>query len=158
MLLCLPSRLGGRQLPIPEHNVAIPITERARSHTRRKTLVCDLYWKEFRLDVECDSTRHHSSKRQLGIDSNRRIILDAMEYKYVGITYWQLENESEFEDVVPKVISTSSLDDAMRAAQAEATEGDVVLLSPACASFDLFKNYEQRGELFKLWVKENVLA
>ena len=64
----------------------------------------------------------------------------------------------EFEDVVPKVISTNTLDDAMRAAKAEATEGDVVLLSPACASFDLFKNYEQRGELFKQWVKENVLA
>ena len=64
----------------------------------------------------------------------------------------------EFTDVVPKVISTNTLDDAMRAAKAEATEGDVVLLSPACASFDLFKNYEQRGELFKLWVKENVLA
>ena len=64
----------------------------------------------------------------------------------------------EFTDVVPKVISTNTLDDAMRAAQAEATEGDVVLLSPACASFDLFKNYEQRGELFKQWVKENVLA
>jgi predicted ATPase len=62
-----------------------------------------LYWKEFRLDAECDSTRHHSSKRQLGIDSNRRIILDAMEYKYVGITYWQLENESEFEDVVQAI-------------------------------------------------------
>ena len=64
----------------------------------------------------------------------------------------------EFTDVVPKVISTNTLDDAMRAAKAEVTEGDVVLLSPACASFDLFKNYEQRGELFKLWVKENVLA
>ena len=64
----------------------------------------------------------------------------------------------EFEDVVPKVISTNTLDDAMRAAKAEATEGDLVLLSPACASFDLFKNYEQRGELFKQWVKENVLA
>ena len=64
----------------------------------------------------------------------------------------------EFEDVVPKVISTNTLDDAMRAAKAEATEGDVVLLSPACASFDLFKNYEQRGELFKQWVKENILA
>ena len=64
----------------------------------------------------------------------------------------------EFEGVVPKVISTNTLDDAMRAAKAEATEGDVVLLSPACASFDLFKNYEQRGELFKQWVKENVLA
>ena len=34
---------------------------------------------------------------------------------------------------------------------------DVVLLSPACASFDLFKNYEQRGAMFKQWVKENVL-
>ena len=64
----------------------------------------------------------------------------------------------EFEGVVPKVISTSTLEDAMRAAKAEATQGDVVLLSPACASFDLFKNYEQRGELFKQWVKENVLA
>ena len=64
----------------------------------------------------------------------------------------------EFTDVVPKVISTNTLDDAMRAAKAEATEGDVVLLSPACASFDLFKNYEQRGELFKQWVKENILA
>ncbi len=63
----------------------------------------------------------------------------------------------EFEGVIPKVISTSSLDEAMRAAKAEAAQGDVVLLSPACASFDLFKNYEQRGELFKQWVKENVL-
>ena len=64
----------------------------------------------------------------------------------------------EFTDVVPKVISTNTLDDAMRAAKAEATEGDVVLLSPACASFDLFKNYEQRGAMFKQWVKENILA
>ena len=63
----------------------------------------------------------------------------------------------EFTDVVPQVISCSSLDEAMRAARAAAVEGDVVLLSPACASFDLFKNYEQRGELFKQWVKENVL-
>lgn len=62
----------------------------------------------------------------------------------------------EFTGVVPTVVSTSSLDEAMRAAKAEATEGDVVLLSPACASFDLFKNYEQRGQLFKEWVKQNL--
>ena len=71
-----------------------------------------------------------------------------------------LDNEKlvkEFSDVVPQVISCSSLDEAMQAARAAAVEGDVVLLSPACASFDLFKNYEQRGELFKKWVKENIL-
>ena len=71
-----------------------------------------------------------------------------------------LDNEKlvrEFSDVVPQVVSCSSLDEAMQAAREVATEGDVVLLSPACASFDLFKNYEQRGELFKQWVKENIL-
>ena len=62
----------------------------------------------------------------------------------------------DFEDVVPKVVSTASLDEAMRAAVATAERGDVVLLSPACASFDLFKNYENRGELFKEWVRCNI--
>ncbi len=60
----------------------------------------------------------------------------------------------EFSGVVPEVISTDSLDAAMTAAKAAARSGDVVLLSPACASFDLFKNYENRGELFKAWVNE----
>ena len=71
-----------------------------------------------------------------------------------------LDNEKlqrEFEGVVPQIVSTSSLDEAMCAARDIAVEGDTVLLSPACASFDLFKNYEQRGELFKQWVKENIL-
>lgn len=63
-----------------------------------------------------------------------------------------------FTGVVPEVISTSSLDEAMRAAAARAVAGDAVLLSPACASFDLFRNYEQRGELFKQWVRDNVLG
>ncbi len=62
-----------------------------------------------------------------------------------------------FTGVVPKVVSCSSLDEAMQAARREAHEGDVVLLSPACASFDLFKNYEQRGQMFKQWVKDNIL-
>lgn len=61
----------------------------------------------------------------------------------------------EFTGVVPEVISTSSLDEALTACRTAARQGDAVLLSPACASFDLFRNYEQRGELFKAWVNEN---
>jgi UDP-N-acetylmuramoylalanine--D-glutamate ligase len=41
------------------------------------------------------------------------------------------------------------MEEALRAAVARAEPGDVVLLSPCCASFDLFKNYEDRGKQFK---------
>ena len=64
--------------------------------------------------------------------------------------------ERDFAGVVPTIVSTDSLDSAMRAAVAAAKRGDSVLLSPACASFDLFKNYCQRGELFKEWVNTNL--
>ena len=60
-----------------------------------------------------------------------------------------------FTGIIPKIISTDSLDAAMQAARKASRPGDVVLLSPACASFDLFKNYENRGELFKQWVAEH---
>ncbi len=60
-----------------------------------------------------------------------------------------------FSGVIPNIISTSSLDEAMTAARGAAQKGDAVLLSPACASFDLFNNYEHRGQLFKQWVKEH---
>ena len=61
----------------------------------------------------------------------------------------------EFTGVVPEILSTSSLDEAMTAAKRAARPGDAVLLSPACASFDLFRNYEERGRLFKEWVRQN---
>ena len=53
-----------------------------------------------------------------------------------------------------EVVDTHSLDETMAVAARRAEKGDVVLLSPCCASFDLFKNYENRGELFKEKVKE----
>jgi UDP-N-acetylmuramoylalanine--D-glutamate ligase len=63
----------------------------------------------------------------------------------------------EFTDIIPEIRSCNSFEEAMRAAKELASEGDTVLLSPACASFDLFRNYEERGRMFKEWVKSNVL-
>ncbi len=62
----------------------------------------------------------------------------------------------DFRGVIPQIFSTHSLDEAMRCAVKVAREGDTVLLSPACASFDLFRNYEHRGREFKRWIEQNV--
>ena len=54
-----------------------------------------------------------------------------------------------FEGVVPEMHDVTSAEDAVKTAAGIAVAGDVVLLSPCCASFDLFKNYEDRGRQFK---------
>jgi UDP-N-acetylmuramoylalanine--D-glutamate ligase len=54
-----------------------------------------------------------------------------------------------FGNCVEQMVETSSMEDAVRVAYKLAEAGDNVLLSPACASFDLFKNYEDRGRQFK---------
>lgn len=59
-----------------------------------------------------------------------------------------------FGDKVPEIVDTHSLQDAMAACRRIAAEGDVVLLSPCCASFDLFTSYENRGDLFKQAVRD----
>ncbi len=61
-----------------------------------------------------------------------------------------------FSSVVSKIDEVKSTDDAVRMAFAFAERGDTVLLSPACASFDLFKNYEDRGDQFRRSVLELV--
>ena len=59
-----------------------------------------------------------------------------------------------FGNIVSTIVNTDNAVDAVQASFHFSTKGDVVLLSPACASFDLFKNYEDRGNQFKKAVKE----
>jgi len=76
---------------------------------------------------------------------------DLVRQKVKAIVAMGIDNKpilQAFEDIVP-VYDTNSMDIAVKTAYHLADEGDTVLLSPACASFDLFKNYEERGKLFK---------
>lgn len=59
-----------------------------------------------------------------------------------------------FNGVVPEILETQSIKELVQMAMKSAKQGDVVLLSPACASFDLFKNYEDRGDQFRNAVLE----
>lgn len=58
-----------------------------------------------------------------------------------------------FREKVPTIIETSSMEEAVRSSYYLAKKGQTVLLSPACASFDLFTNYEDRGRQFKQAVR-----
>lgn len=58
-----------------------------------------------------------------------------------------------FKGLVPTIVETKSMNEAVRSAYYLASSGDTVLLSPACASFDLFENYEDRGRQFKETVR-----
>ena len=59
-----------------------------------------------------------------------------------------------FSGKVPEIYDTHSIEEAVDTCASIATDGDTVLLSPCCASFDLFKSYEDRGEQFKATVKK----
>jgi UDP-N-acetylmuramoylalanine--D-glutamate ligase len=58
-----------------------------------------------------------------------------------------------FKDKVTTIVETSSMEEAVRSSYYLAKKGETVLLSPACASFDLFRNYEDRGRQFKQAVR-----
>jgi UDP-N-acetylmuramoylalanine--D-glutamate ligase len=55
---------------------------------------------------------------------------------------------------VSQIIDAGTATEAVKAAYSLGKKGDTVLLSPACASFDLFENYEDRGRQFKTAVRE----
>jgi UDP-N-acetylmuramoylalanine--D-glutamate ligase len=94
-----------------------------------------------------------------GVDKGNdySLIRELVKDKVKAIVCMGLENRKiheAFGDLVPLIVNTDNAKDAVQSAFHFANKGDVVLLSPACASFDLFKNYEDRGKQFKQAVKE----
>jgi UDP-N-acetylmuramoylalanine--D-glutamate ligase len=92
-----------------------------------------------------------------GVDKGNdySLISDLVKEKVKAIVCMGLDNKKiheAFEKDV-RVVDTASANDAVHASFNLAVPGDIVLLSPACASFDLFKNYEDRGKQFKEAVK-----
>ncbi len=84
-------------------------------------------------------------------------ILPLVEEKVKAIICLGKDNsvlQETFSPLVKIIEETFSAEEAVQRAEIYAETGDVVLLSPACASFDLFNNYEQRGDLFRKAVLE----
>ena len=83
-------------------------------------------------------------------------IAELVKAKCVGLIYMGLHNEKLhdfFDGFGLPVADVQSMEDAVNAAYKMAQKGETVLLSPCCASFDLFKSYEDRGEQFKKCVR-----
>lgn len=83
-------------------------------------------------------------------------LLPLVREKVKAIVCLGLENDKiiqTFGGVIEVIVETAGAEEAVKVSQKLADKGDVVLLSPACASFDLFENYEDRGRQFKKAVK-----
>jgi UDP-N-acetylmuramoylalanine--D-glutamate ligase len=83
-------------------------------------------------------------------------IKDLVKEKVKAIVCLGLENQKiidAYHDIIPNIIETNTAQDAVKAAYRLAKKDEAVLLSPACASFDIFENYEDRGRQFKYAVR-----
>jgi UDP-N-acetylmuramoylalanine--D-glutamate ligase len=94
-----------------------------------------------------------------GVDKGNdySLIRELVKEKVKAIVCMGVDNRKiheAFQNDVSLIVNTTSAEEAVKAAFHFAAKGDVVLLSPACASFDLFKNYEDRGKQFKEAVRD----
>jgi len=93
-----------------------------------------------------------------GVDKGNdySMLFDLVREKVKAIVCLGVDNSKihkAFGGIVKNIIDTGSMAEAVKSAYYLARNGDVVLLSPACASFDLFENYEDRGHQFKQEVR-----
>jgi UDP-N-acetylmuramoylalanine--D-glutamate ligase len=94
-----------------------------------------------------------------GVDKGNdyTLLMDLVKEKVKAIVCLGKDNtriHQAFGKDVAVMANTDNMQDAVQACFHLASKGDVVLLSPACASFDLFKNYEDRGRQFKEAVRQ----
>jgi UDP-N-acetylmuramoylalanine--D-glutamate ligase len=90
------------------------------------------------------------------IGNNYSIVYPHVRRNVKGIICLGLDNKrlhEAFGDLEIPIADVFTMDDAVQAAYLMGTKGDMILLSPACASFDLFENYEERGKAFRKAVK-----
>lgn len=93
-----------------------------------------------------------------GIDKGNdyNMVKDLVRQKVKAIVCLGVDNQKihdAFSGIVDTIVDTRSAEEAVKAAYYMGRKGDTVLLSPACASFDLFENYEDRGRQFKSAVR-----
>lgn len=93
-----------------------------------------------------------------GVDKGNdySMLYELVKHKVKAIVCLGVDNSKiheAFGGFVTNIIDTQSMSEAVKSAYYLARNGDVVLLSPACASFDLFENYEDRGHQFKAEVR-----
>lgn len=84
-------------------------------------------------------------------------VFDLVQKRVKAIVCLGVDNSkilSAFDGMVENIVEAKSMEEAVRSAYFFSEKGDTVLLSPCCASFDLFKNYEDRGNQFKVEVKK----
>jgi len=93
-----------------------------------------------------------------GIDKGNdySMLMELVREKVKAIVCLGIDNSKihkAFDGIVRNIVDTTSMAEAVKSAYYLARNGDIVLLSPACASFDLFENYEDRGRQFKQEVR-----
>ena len=93
-----------------------------------------------------------------GVDKGNdySLLVELVKSKVKAIVCLGLDNRKiheAFARSVDMIVNTDNMNDAVKSAYRLATNGDAVLLSPACASFDLFENFEDRGKKFKETVR-----